>query len=65
MSREEDIFHADVKRSFSEPHGQRVLDELTATYCRKVYDDNPYKMAYKAGQSDLVQRLITLVEEDI
>ena len=65
MSREENIFHADVKRAFSEAHGQRVIEELVAKHCRKVYNDNPFRMAYNAGQSDLVQHLVSLIEQEL
>lgn len=65
MSREEDIFHADVQRTFVSEHGRRVIEELTATHCRKVYNDNPYKMAYNVGKSDLVQHLVALIEQEL
>ena len=65
MSREEDIFHADVQRTFTTETGQRVIRELVLSYTRKVFDDNPYKTAYNAGKSDLVTHLVSLIEEKL
>ncbi len=65
MSREEDIFHADVQRTFASEPGQRVIRELVLTHTRKVFDDNPFKTAYNAGKSDLVTHLVSLIEDKL
>lgn len=43
--------------------GQELLHALELAYCRKVFDENPTKLAYKAGQHDLVKLLKDLSEE--
>ena len=65
MSREEDIFHADVQRTFATDYGQRVINNLVETYCRGTFAENPFKMAHKVGQSDLVMHLVSLIEQEL
>jgi len=65
VSREEDIFHADVQRTFATDYGQRVLRDLVLTYTRRVFDDDsPYRTAYNVGKADLVMHLVSLTEEE-
>lgn len=43
--------------------GQQFLEALESTYSRRVFDENPTTLAYKAGQHDLVKLLRDLSEE--
>ncbi len=60
---EEDRFAARVHELFRGILGQDVLRELELRHCRRVFDENSNRMAYKVGQSDLVQFLKELTEE--
>ena len=61
---EADKFPGRVKALFRSQLGRDVLKALEWTYCQKVFDENSNRMAFKVGQSDLVQFLKDLTEED-
>ena len=63
MAREEDKFASEVRQMFRTNEGQNVLREMELRYCRSIFDENGNKLAYNAGQSDLVMFLKELSED--
>ena len=63
MAKEEDRFASEVRQIFRTVEGLNVLMELELRYCRSIFDENGNKLAYNAGQSDLVMFLKELTED--
>ncbi len=63
LNREEAQFQKAVRDLFNTNDGQFVLEELQAQYCRKMFNENPYRMAHNCGQSDVVMLLKQITEE--
>ena len=63
MAREEDKFASEVRQMFRTNEGQNVLREMELRYCRSIFSENGNKLAYNAGQSDLVMFLKELSED--
>lgn len=63
MTQEEDRLKYLVQMTFKTEAGAQLMDELVLMYCTSKFDENPYSMARKVGESDLVMFLKSLVDE--
>ena len=46
---------ADYLRTFGSEQGKRCLKDMRQAYCTGTFDPNPFMMAFKAGQMQVVK----------
>ena len=55
-------FLQDYWESFLSEKGKRVLNDMRIKYCQSCFDENPYRMAYRSGQRDVVMEIEEVLE---
>ena len=63
MNQAEDRLKYLVQATFGTESGAQLMDELVLMYCTSKFDENPYAMARKVGEADLVMFLKSIVDE--
>ncbi len=69
MSRDEQKLakYKDYQRTFNSEQGQRVLYDLMNEhyFLRSSFDQNPYEMAFREGQKNVILRIMTILKLDL
>lgn len=57
----------DYQRTFNSEHGQRVLYDMMNEhyFMRSSFDPNPYEMAFREGQKNVILRVMTILKLDL